>query len=235
MNTNNYCVYSFENLITSKIYFGVTNNVARRYREHISPKSRCLYLKGAIQKYGELAFYFTVEIEGLTLDEANQYEDFFVEVYDTINPEKGYNLKYGGGNKGSPNVATRKKIGEANKGKTRTEEHRRKLSEANKGKNNPNYGRTGELNHMYGKTHSLEARAKMSKANKTKVGALNNNAKKYIVTTPTGHEILLHGLLRQYCLNNSLSYSHMCSVAKGNRNHHKGYKVRYSEVLYRLN
>ena len=40
----------------------------------------------------------------------------------------------------------KKKISEANSGRTQTEEHKKKISEANSGEKNSNYGNTGALN-----------------------------------------------------------------------------------------
>lgn len=50
-----------------------------------------------------------------------------------------------------------------------TEEHKRKISEAIRGSNNPMYGRTGELNPMYGHVYTDETRRKMSESAKKRI------------------------------------------------------------------
>ena len=57
-----------------------------------------------------------------------------------------------------PSEETKKKMSEAKKGRTFTEEHRRKMSEAKKGENHP----------LFGHHHSEESRRKISAAKKGK-------------------------------------------------------------------
>ena len=74
-----------------------------------------------------------------------------------------------------------KKISEAKKGKTHSEETRKKMSEANKSKNNP----------MYGKTHSEETRKKMSEAKKGKT--LSEKTRKKISEANKGENNPMYG------------------------------------------
>lgn len=50
----------------------------------------------------------------------------------------------------------------------------------------------------------------------------------YIVTTPLGEEIAMHGL-KDYCNANDLSYKELSGVANGRRSHHKGYRCRHAD------
>lgn len=61
---------------------------------------------------------------------------------------------------------TKKKIGDANRGKIRTEEHKKKISESGKGKKRSPGCHVGEKNPMYGKKHSDETRRLISEAGK---------------------------------------------------------------------
>jgi group I intron endonuclease len=90
--------------------------------------------------------------------------------------------------------------------------------------------------------HSEEAKKKMSKARKGsngsfygKFGKNHSRAKKYVIMTPNGKKIFVHGI-RDFCKNykkEKLNYGNLISVAQGNRKHHKGYKCRrlYEEVI----
>lgn len=95
-----------------------------------------------------------------------------IALYDTRNPDNGYNIAPGGNlptyewtderrqrmseqRKGwKPSDETRKKMSEAQKGIVRSEETKKKLREINLGENNPNYGLK----------RSEETRIKMSQA-----------------------------------------------------------------------
>jgi hypothetical protein len=57
--------------------------------------------------------------------------------------------------------------------------------------------------------------------------AARNHSKKYIVTLPDGKEIKVRNMA-EFCRQNGLNRGNMCSVAKGNLNHYKGYKCRYA-------
>ena len=105
---------------------------------------------------------------------------------------------------------TRQKISGAMKGKKRplfTPEHKQKLSDAKKGENNP----------MYGKKHTPEHIQKRADA----------QSKDYTITDRQGNEFPITNLSK-FCRENGLNNGHLTQVARGTRNHHKGYKVRYA-------
>ena len=70
-------------------------------------------------------------MENLSLEEANINEEKLIKLFDTTNPEKGYNLEYGGTNK------------------THSEETKQKISKSLKGLF------VGEKNPMYGKITAI--------------------------------------------------------------------------------
>ncbi len=58
-------------------------------------------------------------------------------------------------------------------------------------------------------------------------GSRSHNSLPYVITTPTGDLINILGLT-QFCRENNLCPSALVAVAKGKRNHHKGYKAKHS-------
>jgi hypothetical protein len=126
-----------------------------------------------------------------------------------------------------------------------TEETKRKISKANKGlqagENHFNYGKhlseetrqkmseahKGCISGMKGKHHSEEARQKMHKAKEGKYEGENNpRSRPVILIHPNGKEEQFNCIKiaeKKY----NLTQSKLSAVAKGKRNHHKGYKCRY--------
>jgi hypothetical protein len=134
-------------------------------------------------------------------------------------------------------------------------EEKEECSEKHRGKKNGMYGKTHtdeqkekhrlwmlKNNPYKGKKHTSEIRLKMSANSKgkgsgsanvnfNKKGFLHHQAKKYIVTTPEGEEILVHGL-GEFCRQYGLIDQCLGSVARGITKHHKGYKCkRYSNEI----
>ena len=123
-------------------------------------------------------------------------EQCYIALYDTTNPNKGYNITIGGesangykpteeqrkkqsecmSGENNPNYRknfsekTREKMSKAKKGKPLSEEHRQRISEVNK----------GEKNSMYGKTHTKETKRKMSENHADFSGANNGRAEMVI-------------------------------------------------------
>jgi hypothetical protein len=110
--------------------------------------------------------------DNLSLNDANKHEIYMIFIFGKKYDGTGIlrNLVDGGTGGTVPgrklSEETKNKIGNANRGKTRSEEHRRKNSEAKKGNTN-----------MLGKTHSEETKNKIRNAHKGKPfpGTHNNN------------------------------------------------------------
>jgi group I intron endonuclease len=90
---DNYLIYKHTSP-SGKSYIGQTNNYDRRCREHQS-STDCRYLSRAIKKYGWDSFQHELLIEGLSLDEANRWEEVLIKELNTLAPN-GYNLNTGG-------------------------------------------------------------------------------------------------------------------------------------------
>ena len=113
-----------------KVYIGQTGEPLQvRWSKgyHLSYKTGRGAIREAMQKLGKENFRIEPLCENLTREGAWELEANFIELYDSLNPEKGYNGKTGGQNKGS-------RMNEAAKEKLRklyeeSPEYRKSLSE----------------------------------------------------------------------------------------------------------
>ena len=96
-----------------KVYIGQTGQPLKvRWQKgyHLSYKSGEGAIREAMQKFGKENFRIEALCENLTQEGAWELEAKFIELYDSMNPEKGYNGKTGGPDKGSTvNDAAREK------------------------------------------------------------------------------------------------------------------------------
>lgn len=111
----NYSIYCYTNAINGKKYIGQSKDVIHRCQP--SNYKGCTKFYNAIQKYGWENFSREILEDGLTLEQANELEQHYISIYNTI--EDGYNLKTGGLNceyseaslqKMSDNCTTKRKI-----------------------------------------------------------------------------------------------------------------------------
>ena len=94
-----YTIYKHTNKANGKVYIGQTKckDLTRRwagghgYRE-------CRFFFSAIVRYGWLNFEHEILETGLTKDEADEKERYYIEKYRTRNPRYGYNIRSGGAN-----------------------------------------------------------------------------------------------------------------------------------------
>ena len=128
-------IYLVINKINNKIYVGQTvGSFQDRYNGDIAKNTHNEHLRRAINKYGIDNFYIVEEYKvAYSKEELDYLEDWYITIYDTMNPSMGYNKK-GGGSNGRHSEETRKKMSELKKGIALSEEHRKKLSEAHTGK-----------------------------------------------------------------------------------------------------
>ena len=154
-------IYAIKHMGSENMYVGQTiSPLNQRWSQHRnSLRNNCHFnphLQNAWNKYGENAFEFeVVDDTAKNLDELNALEISYVAIVGY------YNVKTGGIN-GIHSEETKRKIGDANKGKIRSKETKRKMSEAKKGKY------AGENHPRYGKTHTNKSKQKMSEAHKNK-------------------------------------------------------------------
>lgn len=124
-------IYLITNNNNGKCYVGQTwYDLNDRWSKHCSQNKRgCPYLHKAILKHGRSAF--TIESLARFTDpaEGDRLESHYIELYQTIDPTRGYNLTYGGqGNRPPMPQALRNKISQSKTGIPFTEEHKANLT-----------------------------------------------------------------------------------------------------------
>lgn len=131
-------IYKIQNKINNKIYIGQTvRTLEERIKEHKRNKNCVMYK--AFKKYGFENFDIKQIDEAKTIEELNEKEIYYINLYDSKN--NGYNMCDGGGN---------------TKGYKHTEKSKKKMSQ--------NHGKYyKEKNSFYGKHHSEETKEKMRK------------------------------------------------------------------------
>ena len=117
------------------VYVGSSQNIARRWREHISrlrkgtaPNPK---LQNTWRKYGANAFEFTV-LEDCPIEKLVEREEFWMlALAPTCNLADAADAPMRGR---TASAETRQKLSAAMKGKPKSAEHRRKIGEAQRGK-----------------------------------------------------------------------------------------------------
>lgn len=132
-NDNNYIVYMHISPI-NKVYIGITCQTTKERWRCGKGYKGCNHFNSAIKKYGWDSFRHIVLFEGLSKEDAESKEKEFIKLFDSTNKKKGYNIENGGNTKGKHSEETKRKIGDANRGKRHTEETKKILSEKHKGK-----------------------------------------------------------------------------------------------------
>ena len=137
-----YKIYKYTNLITGMSYVGQTRKTLKQRAEPDMKGYRgCEKFWEAIQHYGTDCWRSEILWDGLTLDEANIYEQVEIRDNETVDPY-GYNLNEGGGGI-NPSKETLQKMSEKAKereakkraeGYIVSEETRQRISVANTGK-----------------------------------------------------------------------------------------------------
>jgi len=250
-------IYKATNKINGKSYIGQTiQPLNKRIIKHVNDALNNRYnsyFHKVIRKHGKKNFIWEVIAKCNSIEELNKMEVEMIKRHNAIN--KGYNLTEGGeGRVGCKHTEkSKKKMSEQNKGekngmygKHHSEKTKKKMSESRKGKKSFWYGkhlteetrrkisesRIGEKNCNYGKKFSIEIRQRMSKATKGRyIGSKNFRAKKYVITTPKGEEIFVHGI-SNFCRNytkEKIYSGNLIKVAQGKQKQYKGYKCRYWE------
>lgn len=168
-------IYCIENLTTNKKYIGQSIDIKDRWRRHISELNNNNhhndYLQKAWNKYGEYDFEFYV-LEYCDNSDLNNKEIYYIDLYNTMDREYGYNLKSGGQDHNYQCEEVRNKISEANKKIYQNSDLRkiRSIDALNQWSNPEIKAKiVGKNNGMYGKHHTEEAKKKMSEKKKGKL------------------------------------------------------------------
>lgn len=86
-------IYKITKKIDGKCYIGQSNNIKRRFREHINRTQ--LPIEKAIHKYGFDAFEFEV-LEECSVEQLDEREKYWIDFYGSCG-KAGYNCNEGGG------------------------------------------------------------------------------------------------------------------------------------------
>lgn len=121
----------------------------------------------AIQHYGTDCWRVEILWDGLTLEEANIYEQVEIQDNETLYPY-GYNLNEGGGGIPNPSEETRRRMSQASMGHRLSKEHKEKLHNSRRGKPLSEEHRKKIGDAHRGRKLSDEHRKKMSKAKRGK-------------------------------------------------------------------
>ena len=142
-----------------RVYIGESVNIDRRWRNYkcLSNCSGQRRLLNSFKKYGVESHVFEI-IEECEVDELKCRERYWQDFYDVLNGGLNLKLTECGEVKRVYSEETRKRIGEAHKGRVVSEETKQKLREMK-----------GEKASWYGRKHSDETKEKMSKAHIGKI------------------------------------------------------------------
>ena len=114
-----YYIYKFTNKKNGKHYIGQTNNLQKRYNGHKSesfnPKASGYWLPFhcAIRKYGIENFSFDIleEImDGESQNFVNEREQYFIQYYNSLKDNNGYNVTIGGDGCPKPPLSYEEKL-----------------------------------------------------------------------------------------------------------------------------
>lgn len=119
-------IYKITNKVNGKCYIGQSNDIHRRWKQELAPNAKLNpHLARAFEKYGIDNFDFEI-IEECQREQLNEREQFYIEIYHSIDPKLGYNKTEGGdGNLGRHFIMSeeqKEKIRKANTGRKYTDD-----------------------------------------------------------------------------------------------------------------
>ena len=237
-------IYQAMNVITSMSYIGqTTRSLKERKSAHLKrANSSNLKFYNAIKKYGEKKFSWTILKRCKTKEELNFQEEFYINYYNTMTPN-GYNLTKGG--KGSIGLKhkkeTRELLSRINSGENNPhygipcpEETKKKIGDANRGKKFPEeFGK--QMSKRLRKLWQDEAWRKRQSIAFSKgrqgigIGRNNASAKNYIFIDPNNKTHFWDDGFKRFCEIHQLGLNSMRRVLynKTKKGHHNGWKVKY--------
>lgn len=102
MNDKKYCVYKHTSP-SNKVYIGITFNIKRRWYDgngYLHKRKDGKYnqplFARAILKYGWDNFKHEIIADNLSKEQACELEKKYIQEYDSTNPQRGYNISFGG-------------------------------------------------------------------------------------------------------------------------------------------
>lgn len=205
-------IYKITNSINNKIYIGQTcRDFNIRVKQHIYNSKKPLErekqaILRAIYKYGEDNFIFEELLSVKSIEDANNFEKYFIKLFNSQNKKYGYNLTGGGSSfynlTEEQKEKKNKNISKAHLGKIRTEESKRKQSESRKNKKISPPWKGGTLSEEWRKNLSEAHKGQISHR-KRKVGKFKDGIliKEYESITAAEKDGFYQGAI-QKCLKN---------------------------------
>ena len=152
-------IYVIENMINNKKYIGQSVNVEKRLNNHkrmlVNNTHFNQHLQSSFNHYGLSDFNFRI-IKECSEKDLDNWERWYIRVFNTQNRECGYNILDGGAGGGCY-----------------TDEMKQKFSKMQIGEKNHMYGVTGKKHPRYGKTHTNEVKQKLKELGQKRVGENN--------------------------------------------------------------
>ena len=211
-----YCVYKHTSP-SGKVYIGLTCQSPPEKRwQNGNGYKQCSRFWNAIKKYGWDNFDHEIIFSQLSFDDACAKEKEFIALYNSTNPEYGYNISIGG-EFCPPDIII-------------SEERRKMISEKYKGKNNPNYGNhkiAGENNPFYGKSHSEEVK---NKIRESAIGRKSPRRKIVMQFDKSNNFISEYLSLTEASNKTGCSIGDICSCCKGKLKSAGGFIWRYKNI-----
>ena len=212
----NYCVYKHVSP-SGKIYIGITGkNPIHRWNGGNGYKSNTHFWR-AICKYGWDSFQHEIIIDSLSKSDAAKLEKELIKLYKSNDQKYGYNITDGGETNILP-ASSLKKISEANKGHTVSDETRKRMSESRKQllKRNPRLVAT-------------RCGSKMTAEHKEKfLLAGQRSIKKQIQCIETG---IIYESLTAACKSVGVNITCLSEMLHGKQKSAGGYTWRFVEVV----
>lgn len=154
-------VYVARNKLNGKQYVGKTIVSLSHARQRHHQRAKFIWKYGvfsrfytALRKYGTDAFEWSVVYHGTSDADIQRKERELIELWQTMDPDVGYNMTPGG---------------DGGAGKTLSPQHKAKLKAAFSREGNPQFGKTGALHPAFGHRHTAETKSRIAQAHKGRV------------------------------------------------------------------
>lgn len=198
------CIYKVTNLVNGKCYVGKSINFRKRYQKHKCAKYYNTAFHNAIRKYGFDQFKFEI-LEFCEPNDLITRENHWILYNDSINPEKGYNLRLDS---------------KDNSGWKHSDKSKALISESGKGRKPWHAGK---------KVGNLKSKEGIKRFVEQMSGANNPNAKRVYQYDLNGKYIRQYNCVSDASRALCISFKGISRCALGERKSYKGFKWSYNK------